>query len=98
MPVLRLVLVVAWVTACLASGAWLAGGSVAAIALYVAFVAQCFVQLRQLGSFGIVSALLYPLLALTFVLVFVVSLVLVARGEVRWKGRRITLRSARPRV
>jgi 4,4'-diaponeurosporenoate glycosyltransferase len=97
-PVLRLVLVVAWVAACLASGAWLLGGSLAAVVLYVAFVAQCFVQLRQLGSFGIVPALLYPLLALTFVLVFFVSLVLVARGEVRWKGRRITLRSSRHRV
>ncbi|HEY8217124.1 MAG TPA: hypothetical protein VIH82_08315, partial [Acidimicrobiia bacterium] len=93
-PPLRLVLVVAWVAACLASGGWLLGGSVPAVAIYAAFALQCFVQLRQLGSFGVVSAALYPVLAVVFVLVFLVSLAQLARGEVRWRGRRIPLRRA----
>jgi 4,4'-diaponeurosporenoate glycosyltransferase len=97
-PFVRMVLVVAWVTACLVSGAWLVGGSTMAIVLYAVFAAQCFVQLRQLGSFGIGSAVLYPLLAVGFVVGFFGSLLLVARGEVRWKGRRISLRSTEHRV
>jgi hypothetical protein len=69
------------------------GGSVAALAVYAAYALQCFVQLRQLGSFGVVTALLYPMLAVLFVVLFFASLALVARGEVRWKGRRIALRA-----
>jgi 4,4'-diaponeurosporenoate glycosyltransferase len=88
----RLALIVLWIAACLTSGVWVFGGSLAAIVAYVAFAAQCFVQLRQVGSFGIVAAALYPLLAVVFVTVFAVSLVLTVRGEVRWKGRRVRLR------
>lgn len=91
-PTARLALIVGWMAACLASGAWVLGGSVVAIVAYAAFAAQCFVQLRQVGSFGIVTAALFPLLALVFVSVFAVSLVLAVRGEVRWKGRRVALR------
>jgi 4,4'-diaponeurosporenoate glycosyltransferase len=92
-PLVRLVLVVGWITACLVSGAWLLEGSLAAVVVYVAYASQCFVQLRQIGSFGVVTAVLYPVLAVVFVLVFFASLLLVVRGEVRWKGRRIPLRS-----
>jgi hypothetical protein len=91
-PLGRLALIVLWIAACLTSGVWVFGGSLAAIVAYVAFAAQCFVQLRQVGSFGIVAAALYPLLAVVFVTVFAVSLVLTVRGEVRWKGRRVRLR------
>jgi 4,4'-diaponeurosporenoate glycosyltransferase len=92
-PPPRLVLVVAWVAVCLATAVWLLGGSLAAVVVYAAFALQCFVQLRQLGSFGVVSALLYPVLAAVFAVVFLVSLLLFARGEVHWKGRRIALRA-----
>jgi 4,4'-diaponeurosporenoate glycosyltransferase len=92
-PLVRLLLIVGWITACLVSGAWLLGGSLAAVVVYTAYVGQCFVQLRQIGSFGVVTAVLYPVLAVVFVLVFIASLLLVVRGEVRWKGRRIPLRS-----
>jgi 4,4'-diaponeurosporenoate glycosyltransferase len=91
-PPVRLALIVLWIAACLTSGVWVFGGDLAAIATYVAFAVQCFVQLRQVGSFGIVAAALYPLLAVVFVTVFAVSLVLTVRGEVRWKGRRMRLR------
>jgi 4,4'-diaponeurosporenoate glycosyltransferase len=91
-PLPRLVLVVAWVTACLVAGAWVLGGTALAVVCFFAFAVQCFVQLRQLGSFGIVSAVLFPLLALLFVVLFAWSLVVTARGSVTWKGRRITLR------
>ncbi len=91
-PPVRLVLIVVWITACLTSGAWALGGSLVALVAYVAFATQCFVQLRQVGSFGIVSALLYPVLAVVFVLGFAASLLLTLRGEVRWKGRPVPLR------
>jgi hypothetical protein len=51
-------------------------------------------MLRQLGNFGIVASVLYPVLAAVFVAVFVGSLLRAARGEVRWKGRTIRLRGA----
>jgi 4,4'-diaponeurosporenoate glycosyltransferase len=92
-PPLRLALVIAWLTACLVSGAWVLGASLTAAIVFVAFATQCFVQLRQLGSFGLLSAVLYPLLAVVFVAVFVWSLALTLRGEVTWKGRRIKLRA-----
>ena len=91
-PPVRLALIVLWIAACLTSGVWVFGGSVVAIATYVAFAVQCFVQLRQVGSFGIVTSVLYPLLAAVFVTVFALSLVLTLTGEVRWKGRRVRLR------
>jgi 4,4'-diaponeurosporenoate glycosyltransferase len=91
-PPVRLVSIVAWIAACLTAGIWVFGGSVAAIVVYVAFALQVLLQLRQIGNFGIVTALVFPLLALVFVVLFTWSLVLTARGEVRWKGRRVRLR------
>lgn len=93
-PKLRLLAIVAWIGACLVAGVGLLGGGPVAILIYAAFAVQCFVMLRQLGNFGIVAALLFPLLAIVFVAVFLGSLVLVVRGEVRWKGRTIRLRGA----
>jgi len=94
-PPARLALIVVWITACLVSGAWLLSGATAAVVVFVAFAVQCFVQLRQLGRFGVLSALLYPVLALVFVVGFAVSLALLVRGEVPWKGRRIRVRAGR---
>ncbi|HSO94689.1 MAG TPA: glycosyltransferase family 2 protein [Acidimicrobiia bacterium] len=91
-PVPRLVAIVVWIAACLVAGWGLLAGGAVAIALYAAFALQCFVLLRQLGSFGIVTALLFPLNAVIFVAVFLWSLVLLARGQVRWKGRRVSTR------
>jgi len=91
-PAVRLVAIVAWITACLVSGWGVLGGSPVAFAVYGAFALQCFVMLRQIGNFGIVTALLYPLHAVIFVVVFLASLVLTGRGQVRWKGRTIATR------
>ena len=55
---------------------------------------NCEVMLRQLGNFGLVAAILYPLLAVVFIAVFFASLGLAVRGQVRWKGRTIKLRGA----
>ncbi len=91
-PWYRLVAIVAWIGACLVAGWGALGGAPVALIVYVAFVAQCFVMLRQLGNFGIVTALVYPVLIVFFVVMFALSLVLLVRGEVRWKGRTIRLR------
>lgn len=90
----RLVLVVAWMTACLAGGWGVIAGSWLAIGLYAAFALQLTVMLRQVGSFGPLTAALYPVLGAVFVAIFVWSLVLTARGEVRWKDRVIRLRGS----
>jgi 4,4'-diaponeurosporenoate glycosyltransferase len=93
-PLPRLAAIVAWVAACLVTGFDALGGGGLALLLYGAFALQCFVMLRQLGNFGIVAAALYPVLAVVFVAVFLGSLLLTARGRVRWKGRTIRLRGA----
>jgi 4,4'-diaponeurosporenoate glycosyltransferase len=106
-PVTRLVGIVAWITALLVSGA---GGvralvdaaagdadwaSAVSLLLYVAFAAQLWVMFRQVGNFGALTAVLYPVVTLAFVAVFGWSLVRTARGEVSWKGRTIRLRPGR---
>jgi 4,4'-diaponeurosporenoate glycosyltransferase len=90
-PLVRALLFGAWITAAL--GIWVGGDSMwIVLVAYVAFVAQIFVMLRQIGSFDLRTALVYPLLALAFVVLFGVSLVLTVLGRVRWKGRTIRLR------
>jgi len=92
-PIVRLLGIVVWITGCLlaAAGVVVVGG-VVALFVYAAFALQCYVMLRQLGNFGLVAAILFPVLAGVFVLVFFASIVLAVRGQVRWKGRTIKLR------
>jgi 4,4'-diaponeurosporenoate glycosyltransferase len=92
-PWWRLVLVVLWIAAVLAAApipsplpVWFA------FAAYVAIAVQVAIFTRQIGSFSLFVPLLPWLFAAVFVVVFVVSLVKTARGEVRWKGRTIRLR------
>jgi 4,4'-diaponeurosporenoate glycosyltransferase len=103
-PPARLVTVVAWITACLVSGAagirgvvdLVAGDadwtSAVGVLVYVAFAVQLWVMFRQVGNFGPMTAALYPIATLAFVAIFGWSLGNVVRGEVRWKGRTIRLR------
>ena len=92
-PVLRLLGIVLWITACLCAGAGVVlVGGVVALFVYAAFAFQCYVMLRQIGNYGLVAAILFPVLAALFVLAFLASLVLAVRGQVRWKGRTIKLR------
>jgi 4,4'-diaponeurosporenoate glycosyltransferase len=77
-PVVRFVAIVGWITACLVAGWGVLAGSPVAFAVYGAFALQCFVMLRQLGNFGIVTALLYPVHAVVLVAVFLSS----------WRGGR----------
>jgi 4,4'-diaponeurosporenoate glycosyltransferase len=107
-PLWRIALTFLWVAGALFAGwnAWrgaidlVAGGSGPGAIVWVAYgayVVQLFVMLRQVGNFGVVTALLYPIPAFAFVAIFVWSLVLMARGEVHWKGRSIPVRGARSR-
>jgi 4,4'-diaponeurosporenoate glycosyltransferase len=91
-PWFRLVAIAGWIGASLVAGWGALGGGPVALVVYGAFAVQCFVMLRQLGNFGIVAALVYPVLVVFFAAVFAASLVLLVRGEVRWKGRTIRLR------
>lgn len=69
-----------------------------AAGLYVVVAAQLWWLLRRVGSFGLVTAALFPLPTLAFVAVFVRSLVqTLGRRSVRWKGREVAVgRGARP--
>ncbi len=107
-PLWRVALTFLWVAGALLAGwnAWrgaidlVAGGSGPSAIVWVAYgayVVQMFVMLRQVGNFGVVTALLYPIPAAAFVAIFLWSLVLMARGEVHWKGRSISVRGARSR-
>ena len=93
-----LLLAVAWISGgMLASGALLAaalfgGHALAAGAAYLGHAAQALWLARRLGSFSPLAALLLPVVLVTFVAVFLRSLYLVRwRGQVSWKGRRISL-------
>lgn len=71
-------------------GAW---WSIAAVlVVYGLYTAQVWMQLRRVGSFSLLSALLFPLEFLFFVGVFVYSIIRTRLfGSVSWKGRSIKL-------
>jgi 4,4'-diaponeurosporenoate glycosyltransferase len=69
------------------------GGWITSPWFYAASAAQVLVLGRRAGRFGLLSALLYPLLVLFFLVVFVRSVALTAlRRPVRWKGRAVAAR------
>jgi len=104
-PPLRLLLIVAWLSAVFATGFDVAAGlvslafgggapTVSHLVWYALFALQIGLLLRRLGNFRPV-ALLYPLPALAFLVVFFRSLFHTLRGEVEWKGRTIPVRNGR---
>jgi len=101
-----------WILA--ASGLWLGGAVLAAALtlaaaaglyplsaagiLYLLYALQIFSMLRRLGSYRLLTALLYPVGLVFYFTVFSRSLLLLRRGaEVEWKGRRIGNEPARDR-
>jgi 4,4'-diaponeurosporenoate glycosyltransferase len=60
---------------------------------YGLVVGQLWWMLRRIGSFGLSTALLFPLPLAFFLVVFTRSTLLTAvRGRVTWKGREIATR------
>jgi 4,4'-diaponeurosporenoate glycosyltransferase len=94
---LRLAAIVLWVT-CLGSAAFTLEDSLrgdlpltTGVALYLAFVVQLWVMFRRVGSFGVVTALLYPVTLVWFVGIFVRSLWRThVRHSVTWRGRAVS--------
>lgn len=61
-------------------------------AAFLAWAGQIFFFARRIGSFGPLSALMYPLHLLFFTALFLRSLFLTfVRGSVRWRGREIPI-------
>jgi 4,4'-diaponeurosporenoate glycosyltransferase len=86
---LRAVAVAVWITGLLRAAPLVAGGPVG-WALLALVVAQVAVLLRRVGSFGLLDAILYPVLLGGFVALFAVSLARrVGRRPVAWRGRRV---------
>lgn len=92
-PPARLALVVLWVAAVLSATVVSLGADWPFAVLTYALVAmQVWLLARQVGRFSPLVALLFGLSGVVFVGLFAWSLVLAARGRVRWKGRTIELR------
>ena len=67
-----------------------------AVLVYAMFAMQLGIMLRQLGNFGVLTAVLYPGPVGVFVAVFVHSAYLtLVRRQVVWRGRRIPLSRSR---
>ncbi len=63
-----------------------------AAGLYVVTAGQLWWMLRRVGSFGLMTAALFPLPTIAFAVVFVRSLVqTLGRRTVRWKGRPVAV-------
>ncbi|MDZ7793137.1 MAG: glycosyltransferase [Spirochaetia bacterium] len=79
------------------AGTW--WSAVLVVAVYGLYTAQVWVQLRRVGSFSLLSALLFPLEFLFFVGVFVYSIIRTRLfGSVSWKGRSIKIERAKKKV
>ena len=80
------VLIIAWVAS-------LCGGVLTSPWFYVLSALQMFVFARRVGNFGVLSAGLYPIHAVVFVVVALRSAArVVLFGSVTWRGRRINTR------
>jgi 4,4'-diaponeurosporenoate glycosyltransferase len=86
-----------WAGVLVAGWIWsLAGGPFASGWFYVASVVQLLVQGRRVGRFGVVSAVLYPVLLAFFLVVFLRSVLLTVLGRpVPWRGRPVPSRIRR---
>ncbi len=95
-PLARTLAIALWITALLSAvvmlGSALTGGPMTGVLVFALAVLQMHLFSRLLGNFGIVSAVLYPLSLVAFVGIFAWSLVGLAWGTVRWKGRTVQLR------
>ena len=59
--------------------------------LYFAFAIQLAVILRPVGAFGL-TALCFPIPVVFFIGVFLLSILNLERGQIEWKGRKISTR------
>lgn len=99
---LTLLLTVAWMTGgMLAFSLWALSPFHSSLSsslgwTYAAYAVMIFIMLRAIGRFAVWSAALYPLLLITFFVVFARSAILGRRGgRVRWKGRVIEGRAGK---
>ena len=90
----RLAAIVAWIVAlgsgavALADGLRGVGSLSTGLLLYAAMVVQLVAMFRQVGRFGVVTALLYPVLLAFFLAVFLRSAwSTYVRRAIRWRGR-----------
>jgi 4,4'-diaponeurosporenoate glycosyltransferase len=93
----RLAAIIMWVTALGTAALALDDGlrgeldPVLGVGLYLAFVAQLWWMFRQVGSFGPITAALYPIPLVGFVVVFLRSLWQThVRHSVTWRGRAVS--------
>jgi 4,4'-diaponeurosporenoate glycosyltransferase len=102
-PLVRFLLVFAWVVGVGTAAQAPAREAVAALASwsgpglvlwlgYAAFATQLVVMLRPLGNYKW-AGVLFPIPLAAWFIIFFRSIVLMTRGEVRWKGRAVPVQS-----
>ena len=86
-----LLLIIVWLAGCINAAIQIGWHpSLVALIVYAAFAGQQWWLLRKVGRFSPLTALLYPIPLLFFVVVFARSLFATfVRRSVRWKGRRV---------
>lgn len=89
----RIAGIVAWITCAFGSFLWASGpGRWPGLSLMVLFALQMGVQFRQMGSFGWVDAILYPLHLVFFTFMFLLGIFKVrVFRRVEWRGRTVSL-------
>jgi 4,4'-diaponeurosporenoate glycosyltransferase len=88
-PPIVLALAIAWLSgAVMAAAGALRFHNLPALVIYAAYVGQIYWQLRRIGSFWLITAVLYPIPLLFFFGVFFNSILRLGR-PVTWKGRAI---------
>lgn len=108
-PLLRLVPIVLWVAGAVSvvliwsavtmSAVTTAVAAITAIAVYLAYAAQLYALLWRAGSFGLVTALFFPLPLLMFLYISIWSAVQTfLSGKVQWKGRLLSTKKERRRL
>jgi 4,4'-diaponeurosporenoate glycosyltransferase len=61
------------------------------VLLYLAFAIQLAIIVKPVGSFGFI-AFLFPIPVIFFIVVFMLAILNLKRGQIEWKGRKISTR------
>ncbi|GGG68867.1 glycosyltransferase [Paenibacillus radicis (ex Gao et al. 2016)] len=103
-PPLRLTVIALWIAGAVSAVLlWFKVASyleaIIAAAIYLAYAIQLYLLLRRAGSFGLATAIWFPLPLLVFLYIFIRSWVQTfVGGRVQWKGRTLSTKKERSRL
>lgn len=99
-PLPRLIPIVLWVAGAVSAVLlWSEASAITAMAIYIAYAVQLHYLLGRVGTFGVITALLFPLPLLMFLYIFIWSgFQTFLGGKVQWKGRSLSTKKERRRL